>query len=85
MKYLGILINHVSEFSLQNDITPLLLACHYDHPNVAQLLLEKGASPHLASQNGQTPLHIAARKNQVRSPENTLVFMNKKIIHFIHF
>jgi ankyrin len=43
-----------------------LLACHYDHPNVAQLLLEKGASPHLASQNGQTPLHIAARKNQVR-------------------
>ena len=49
----------------QNDITPLLLACHYDHPNVAQYLIEKGASPYLASQNGQTPLHIAARKNQV--------------------
>lgn len=49
----------------QNDVTPLQLACHYDHPNVATLLLEKGASPHLASQNGHTPLHIAARKNQV--------------------
>lgn len=51
--------------TFQNDITPLHLACHYDHPNVANLLLEKGASSHLASQNGHTPLHIAARKNQV--------------------
>lgn len=56
--------------TFQNDISPLQLACHYDHPNVANLLLEKGASPHLASQNGHTPLHIAARKNQV-SPGQT--------------
>lgn len=58
-------INIVKCKTFQNDISPLHLACHYDHPNVANLLLEEGASPHLASQNGHTPLHIAARKNQV--------------------
>lgn len=62
--------------TFQNDITPLHLACHYDHPNVATLLLEKGASPHLASQNGHTPLHIAARKNQVNLPLNCDNFLD---------
>ncbi|XP_046629849.1 uncharacterized protein LOC124310161 isoform X1 [Neodiprion virginianus] len=41
------------------------MACHYDHPGVAGLLMEKGASPCVTSQNGHTPLHIAARKNQM--------------------
>lgn len=61
----------------QNDISPLHLACHYDHPNVANLLLEKGASPHLASQNGHTPLHIAARKNQVIFTIYYMAVMNR--------
>ena len=58
---------------LQNGVTPLHVASHYDHQNVALLLLEKGASPHAAAKNGYTPLHIAAKKNQVsaRAPVST--------------
>lgn len=41
------------------------MAAHYDHVNVALLLLEKGASPHATAKNGYTPLHIAAKKNQM--------------------
>lgn len=41
------------------------MAAHYDHVNVALLLLEKGASPHAAARNGYTPLHVAARKDQM--------------------
>lgn len=41
------------------------MASHYDHQNVALLLLEKGASVHATAKNGHTPLHIAAKKNQV--------------------
>jgi hypothetical protein len=52
---------------LQNGVTPLHVASHYDHQNVALLLLDKGASPHATAKNGHTPLHIAARKNQVSS------------------
>lgn len=32
---------------------------------MALLLLDKGASPHATAKNGYTPLHIAARKNQM--------------------
>lgn len=31
---------------MQNGLTPLHVAAHYDHQEVALLLLEKGASPH---------------------------------------
>lgn len=48
-------------------MTPLHVASHYDHQNVALLLLDKGASPHAMAKNGHTPLHIAARKNQVKN------------------
>lgn len=54
-------------FFHQNGVTPLHVASHYDHQNVALLLLDKGASPHAMAKNGHTPLHIAARKNQVSS------------------
>lgn len=49
----------------KNGVTPLHVASHYDHQNVALLLLNKGASPHSTAKNGHTPLHIAARKNQM--------------------
>ncbi|XP_011300943.1 ankyrin-2 isoform X1 [Fopius arisanus] len=67
MNVAKILLQRDSKLDTQgkNDITPLHLACHYDHPNVATMILEKGASPHLPSKNGHTPLHIAARKNQM--------------------
>jgi len=43
---------------------------------VALLLLDKGASPHAAAKNGHTPLHIAARKNQVRFCTGWPVFVS---------
>ena len=49
----------------KNGVTPLHVAAHYDHQNVALLLLDKGASPHAAAKNGYTPLHITAKKNQL--------------------
>lgn len=52
-------------FYFQNGVTPLHVAAHYDHVNVALLLLDKGASPHAMAKNGYTPLHIAAKKNQM--------------------
>lgn len=52
--------------SVQNGVTPLHVASHYDHQGIALLLLDKGASPHAIAKNGHTPLHIAAKKNQVR-------------------
>lgn len=33
----------------KNGVTPLHVAAHYDHINVALLLLESGASPHAAA------------------------------------
>ncbi|GBN47467.1 Ankyrin-2, partial [Araneus ventricosus] len=56
----------VKFFPLENNgVTPLHVASHYDHVNVALLLLDKGASPHATAKNGYTPLHIAAKKNQM--------------------
>ena len=49
------------------------MASHYDHQSVALLLLDKGASPHAAAKNGYTPLHIAAKKNQVRRIRTNLI------------
>lgn len=41
------------------------MASHYNHQDTVFLLLDNGASPHMAAKNGHTPLHIAAKKNQV--------------------
>ena len=41
------------------------MAAHYNNDKVAMLLLDNGASPHAAAKNGYTPLHIAAKKNQM--------------------
>merc|ERR1712223_2099548 len=49
----------------KNGVTPLHVAAHYDHQNVAHLLLDQKASPHAAAKNGYTPLHITAKKNQL--------------------
>lgn len=59
------ILNSFNRSFNQNGVTPLHVASHYDHQNVALLLLDKGASPHAMAKNGHTPLHIAARKNQV--------------------
>ena len=53
-------------------MTPLHVAAHYDHQNVALLLLDKGASPHASAKNGYTPLHITGKKIAVS--QNTTPF-----------
>lgn len=52
---------HVEE---ENDAgeTPLSYAAFYGHANLAQYLLEKGASPHSKDHQGRQPLHKAARQ-----------------------
>ena len=40
--------------------TPLILAADNGNMNMACLLLEKGAEPNMANENGVTPLHMAA-------------------------
>lgn len=62
------------------------MASHYDHQNVALLLLDKGASPHATAKNGHTPLHIAARKNQVSCMREkcTVVFpLGLKMVEYV--
>ncbi|CAF1056669.1 unnamed protein product [Adineta ricciae] len=58
----------------QNDLTPLHCAVHYNHENIALLLLQHAASPHVTARNGYTPLHIAAKKNAKAISETLLEY-----------
>merc|ERR1712223_1386294 len=58
----------------KNGVTPLHVAAHYDHQNVAHLLLDQKASPHAAAKDGYTPLHITAKKNQLDIANSLLEF-----------
>ena len=58
-------------------MTPLHVAAHYDHQNVALLLLDKGASPHASAKNGYTPLHITSKKNQLDIAASLLEYGGK--------
>jgi len=60
-----ILLQRGAAVDLSNDgRTPLLLACYYEHEQVAAVLLAHGASPHATNSRGETPLHFAAEKAQ---------------------
>ena len=41
-------------------MTPLIFASRYNHKDVVQILLDNGADPDKAVENGWTPLHLAA-------------------------
>ncbi|CAB0029152.1 unnamed protein product, partial [Trichogramma brassicae] len=43
--------------------SPLHLAVENGHMNVAELLMQKGASPNLGNKNGLTSLHVICKKN----------------------
>lgn len=46
------------------------------------MLLDKQASPHATAKNGHTPLHIAAKKNQVIYYVVYIVIKYKKVCNF---
>ena len=60
--------------SSQNDLTPLHCAVHYKHANIALLLLQHAASPHVTARNGYSPLHIAAKKDTLDIAETLLEY-----------
>lgn len=41
-------------------MTPLHLACSYNQPEIARMLLEAGAQMRIREESGYTPLHLAA-------------------------
>ena len=45
-------------------MTPLHWAIYHGHTEMVRLLLEAGADPHLADQNGKTPLEMSAEAAQ---------------------
>ncbi|MCH8999315.1 MAG: ankyrin repeat domain-containing protein, partial [Proteobacteria bacterium] len=47
-------------------LTPLLIAALFDSPGALELLLERGADPAAARQDGLTALHLAAYKGYHR-------------------
>ncbi|CAG8559760.1 16394_t:CDS:10 [Funneliformis mosseae] len=54
---------HVSSyvFSHNRTQTPLATACKFGHIETAKLLLDFGADPDIQDEEGETPLHLAAR------------------------
>jgi uncharacterized protein len=46
--------------STQEELPPLSWACQQDNVEILRALLEFGADPNLAAEDGETPLHIAA-------------------------
>lgn len=64
----------------QNNVTPLHCAVHYDHVNIALLLLEEGASPHAVAKNGYSPLHIAVIEYYTISKVNVTNYRNKMLL-----
>ena len=48
-------------FMTEKNVSPLILAARNGHQDVVKLLLDKGAEPNMADQNGDTALGYAAR------------------------
>ena len=52
----------IHHLCLQSGFTPLHIACHYGHWEVAKLLLEEGADVEAKTKTGYMPLHQAAQQ-----------------------
>ncbi|MHB9148260.1 MAG: ankyrin repeat domain-containing protein, partial [Candidatus Amoebophilus sp.] len=52
--------------------TPLLLAMHYNQPELAKKLLEKGVNPNIKDNQGRNALHLAVTHNQKELAEQLI-------------
>ncbi len=52
-----------------NRSTPLMMAAHYGHPRVVQLLLEEGADPLIKNEQGLSAIDFARRANRADAAE----------------
>lgn len=48
-------------------LTPLMMACMGSHPELVELLLDRGADPDTEDQDGNTSLHFACAKGNYRA------------------
>ncbi|MEI7343620.1 ankyrin repeat domain-containing protein [Pectobacterium brasiliense] len=53
---------NIDEFSIDEQFTPLMCAAYYGEAKCAEVLLARGANPHVRSANGMTPLRCALHR-----------------------
>ena len=56
-------------------MSPLHLACQFQHKSIVQLLLTEKADPALPGPDGYTPLHIAAQLSSVEITDMLLQWL----------
>ena len=59
----------VNEGKSRGDLTPLHYAAQYDHTEIAELLISKGADLNVRTRDGQTLLHRTALYNHTATAE----------------
>ena len=61
-----------------------LIALAYDHPEVVELLLDHGADPNIATDDGWTPLMLACQRKGVPATVEVLLRYHPELDHENH-
>jgi ankyrin repeat protein len=68
----------------KNGWTSLHIAAYLNYPDIALLLLKKGADPNSRNKSGNTPLHIASWYHADKTAENLLDFGASVSVENVH-